>query len=130
MLVEFTANAYHLHRASTRMATRLAQSLETDDDFVHFDLSSGRLEISIEGASANLHAEVRRTGAAFVPLTVLAGMVHVLPYFGNKPVEVGFSPGKMRVDTTIFHNRNIVLSMPASSGQRRAPLREGASQLA
>ena len=130
MLVEFSANAFHLHRACVRLATRLAETPGIGDDSVHFDVSSKKLEITVDGASANLQADVQRTGAASVPFTVLAGVVHVLPYFGKKPVEIGFSRGRMRVDTTVFHNRNIVLSVPVNLERRRSSFRERALQLA
>ena len=110
MSVEFSANAADLHRSCVRLATKLAQISEDVDESLHFDLKSKRLRITVEGASANLHAEVQCSGAASIPSTVLAGVLHVLPYFGKNPVEIAFSPGKMRVDTTVFYNRSILLS--------------------
>ena len=114
MFVEFSANAADLHRSCVRLATKLAQISDNVDESLYFDIKSKRLKISVEGASANLQAEVQCDGAASVPFTVLAGVLHMLPYFGRNSVEIAFSPGKMRVDTTIFYNRSIMLSARAS----------------
>ena len=109
MLVEFSTNASDLHRACVRVATGLAQLPEITDDPVHFDITPKVLEITIEGISATVRAEVQNGGAASIPFTVLAGVLHMLPYFGKNAVEIGFSHGKMRVETTVFHNRGILL---------------------
>ena len=118
MFVEFSANAADLHRSCMRLATKLAQISEDVDEPLHFDIKSKRLRITVDGASANLQAEVQSDGAASVPFTVLAGVLHMLPYFGRNAVEIAFSPGKMRVDTTVFYNRSILLSGRAQGNYR------------
>jgi hypothetical protein len=110
VFVEFSANAADLHRSCVRLATKLAQISEDVNESLHFDIKSKRLRSTVEGASANLQAEVQRSGAASVPFTVHAGVLHMLRYFGKHAVEIAFSPGKMHVDTTVFHNRSILLS--------------------
>jgi len=120
VLVEFSANASDLHRACIRLLTGLARMQGIADDPVHFDISSKRLEITADGASASLQAEVQSGGVASIPFTVLAGVLHMLPYFGSNVVEIGFSPGKMRVDTTIFHNRSILQTPPRANECRRS----------
>ena len=120
MLVEFSTNASDLHRACVRLATELAQLPEITDEPVHFDITPNELEITIEGTSTTLRAQVQNRGAASVPFTVLAGVLHMLPYFGNNAVEIGFSHGKMRVDTTVFHNRSILLT-GTQRNKRRHP---------
>jgi len=126
VLVEFSANASDLHRACTRLATGFAPTQGIADNPVHFDVTPKGLEITVDGASASLQAEVQSSGAASVPFTVLAGMLHMLPYFGNNAVEIGFSPGKMRVDTTVFHNRTIVQTFARPNERRRSSLRHRA----
>jgi len=120
VLVEFSANASDLHRACIRLLTGLARMQGIADDPVHFDITSKRLEITADGASTNLQAEVQSSGSASIPFTVLAGVLHMLPYFGNNVVVIGFSPGKMRVDTTIFHNRSILQTSPHADERRRS----------
>lgn len=110
MLLECSINASDLHRACVRLATELAQLPEITDDPVYFDITSNALEITIEGTSATLRAEVQNRGAASIPFTVLAGVLHMLQYYGENAIEIGFSRGKMRVDTTVFHNRSILLT--------------------
>lgn len=119
MLVEFSTNASDLHRACARLATDLGQLPEITDDPVHFDITSKELEITIEGTSATLRAEAQTSGTVTIPFTVLAGVLHMLPYFGKNAVEIGFSQGKMRVDTTIFHNPSILLTVTRSNERRR-----------
>jgi len=127
VLVEFSTNAADLHRACVRLLTGLARMQGIADDPIHFDISPKRLEITADGASANLQAQIQSSGAASIPFTVLAGVLHMLPYFGNNVVEIGFSPGKMRVDTTIFHNRSILQRSPqADERQRSSSLRYSA----
>jgi len=46
----------------------------------------------------------------------------MLPYFGTKAVEIAFYEGPMRVDTTIFHNRSIILADSCASDCRRSSL--------
>ena len=118
MSVEFSANATDLRRSCTRLATKLAQISEHVDESLHFDVNSKRLRITVAGASANLQAEVQSSGAASIPSAVLAGVLHMLPYFGKNAVEIALSPGKMRVDTTVFYNRGILLSGQAPRNQR------------
>lgn len=110
MLVEFSTNASDLHRACVRLATELTRLPEITNDPVHFDITPKGLEITIEGSSTTLLVEVRNSGAASIPFTVLAGVLHMLPYFGNNTVDISLSKGKMRVDTTVFHNRRILLA--------------------
>jgi hypothetical protein len=64
------------------------------------------LEISIDGTSTTLPAEVQDTGTTSIPFTVLAGVLRTR-HFGKNTVEIGCSLGKMRVDTTVFRNRGI-----------------------
>lgn len=120
MLVKLSTNASDLHRACVRLATELAQLPEITDDPVHFDITSKGLEITIEGTSATLRAEVQNSGAVTIPFTVLAGVLLMLPYFGKNAVEIGFSHGKMRVDTTVFHNPSILLT-GTRPNERRHP---------
>jgi hypothetical protein len=122
VLVEFNTNASDLHRACVCLATELAQLPEITDDPVHFNITPKGLEITIEGTSATLRAEVRNSGAASIPFTVLAGVLHMLPYFGKNTVEIGFSHGKMRVDTTVFHNRSILLAGTPPNERRPSSL--------
>ena len=110
MLVQFSASASDLHRVCVSLAAEMEQLPEIADDPVHFNITPKGLEITLEGASANLKAEVRNAGAASVPFTVVTGVLHMLPYFGENSVQIAFSPGKMRVDTTVFHNRRILLA--------------------
>ena len=112
MRIEFTANASDLLRACTRFATWIDETVEDDEKAIQFNVTAGRLGITANGTSANLLAEVQSAGTAFIPPTVLAGVLHMLPYFGNRSVEIGFSHGKMRVDCTVFHTREILLSAP------------------
>jgi hypothetical protein len=122
VLVEFSANASDLHSACVRLATELAKLPEISDDPVHFDITPKGLEITIEGTSAPVRAEVQNSGVASIPFTVLAGVLHMLPYFGTNAVEIGFSHGKMRVDTTVFHNRSIVLTNTGPNERRHSSL--------
>jgi len=71
-----------------------------------------------------------QTGAVCVPSTALAGVNHMLPYFGSNEVEIGFSAGKMRVDTTVFHNRKIVPFAAPEPTRQSPPIREQAFELA
>ena len=118
MLIEFSANASELHRACVRLAARLADTADEEHQ-IQFKVTSGKLGIAVGAESANLVADVRSTGTALVPFTVLAGVAHMLPYFGDKTVGIGLSNGKMRVDTTVFHTRSILLSSSDSMGRRR-----------
>lgn len=119
MLVELSTNASDLHLACVRLATELTQLPEITDDPVHFDITSKGLEITIEDTSARLRAEVQNGGAVIIPFTVLAGVLHMLPYFGKNAVEIGFSHGKMRVNTTVFHNPSILLTCTRPKERRR-----------
>jgi hypothetical protein len=119
VLVQLSANASDLHLACVRLATELTQLPEITDDPVHFDITSKGLEITIEDTSARLRAEVQNGGAVTIPFTVLAGVLHMLPYFGKNAVEIGFSHGKMRVNTTVFHNPSILLTRTRPKERRR-----------
>ena len=109
MFIEFTANASELHRACVRLTARTGETGVGEKRAIHFKVTSGRLGISTNGTSANLKAEAQCTGTALIPSTVFAGVLHILPYFGDRTVEIGLSKGKMRVDTTVFHTRDILL---------------------
>jgi len=122
MLVELSTNASDLHRACVRLATELAHLPEITDEPVHFDITPKRMEITIERTSTILRAEVRKSGAASIPFTVLAGVLHMLPYFGKNVVEIGFSHGKMHVDTTVFYSRSILLTGTSCNERRRLSL--------
>jgi hypothetical protein len=128
VLIEFQANAFDLHRACVRLASKLGEMPEHGVESSRFNVVPGILRIAVDGASANLQADVMSSGAASVPFTVLAGVVHMLPYFGKKAVEIGFSDGKMRVDTTVFHNRAILLSSSGATEHRRSSLKYRALQ--
>ena len=118
VLIEFHANAFDLHRACVRLASKLGEVPEHGEDSVHFNVVPGKLRIAVDGASATLQADVISSGATSVPFIVLTGVVHMLPYFGKKAVEIGFSAGKMRVDTTVFHNRGIILNSSGATEHR------------
>lgn len=120
MLIEFAANAFDLHRACVRLADGIAENCEEDEQVIQFQVIPRQLVIVADGRSANLAADVQTGGTAFVPATVLVGVLHMLPYFGNGAVEIGFSRGKMRVESTVFHTRAISLT-PAETSQRRRP---------
>jgi len=92
VLVEFSANASNLHSACVRLATELAKLPEITDDPVHFDITPKGLEITIEGTSAPVRVEVQNSGVASIPFTVLAGVLHMLPYFGHKRSRNRFLP--------------------------------------
>lgn len=123
MLIEFTASASELHRACTRLAGQIGEIPEDEEKAIEFKVTAGRLGITVDGTAANLMADVQSAGIAFIPSTVLAGVRHMLPYFGNRTVEIGFSNGKMRVDGTVFHSREILLSSAETSERRRPSYR-------
>lgn len=112
MVIEFRTSAADLHRACLRVTQ--SDSMAGDENSALFTATSQKLGILVKGVSETLAAGVQIAGTASVPLTILAGVVHVLPYFGEKTVEIGFSRGKMRIDTTVFHNRGILLPVRAA----------------
>jgi hypothetical protein len=122
-MVKFVANASDLHRVCVCLAATGAETVGSRDDSVRIDVTRRRLEITVGGASSTVPAEVQRTGLASIPFTVLAGVLHMLPYFGNQPVEIAFSLGKMRVDDTVFHNRSIIVIGPRTCERRRSSLK-------
>ncbi len=127
MLIEFSTNASDLHHACIRFAAKVSENAD-EDKSVQFRVTSGKLGIRFEAAATALPASVRAIGAASVPVTILAGMIHVLPYFGDAEVEIGLSPGKLKIDTTVFHNRNIVVSNEPNPERRRSTFRDRALQ--
>ncbi len=110
MLIQFSSNAAEMNRAFRRLASPDTRKPKSGYAPVAFNISSRSVEITTDGASQALAADVRREGTAFVPEVVLQGVLTTLPYFGQKHIEIGFSDGKMRVDSMIFHNPMIVLS--------------------
>lgn len=128
MLIEFRTNASELHRACLRLTARaFADGVEVET-LARFKLMPERLAISVSRRSVTLAANVRKSGFAVIPMPVLAGVVHMLRYFGDEVVEIGFSRGKMRVDTTIFHARRILPVHAARPDRRRSSLRRSTMQ--
>ena len=129
MTIEFNANASDLHRACLRLAARLSEMPGADEKPINFKVTLTRLGMTVDKNSAKIMVEAQRAGYASIPFTILAGLVHVLPYFGSTNVEIGFSPGRVRVDTTVFHSRSILVSSSSGTERRRSSSRERTLQL-
>lgn len=71
-----------------------------------FQSDAGKLGITGQGTSANVPTARTQELLSFL---LQAGVVHMLPYFGNTTIEIGF-PTVRCVDTTVFHVRSILLT--------------------
>lgn len=99
-----------MNRACCRLRTTLTGPAKKRVDRIAFTIAARSVEIATNETAEGVAAEVQRKGRVSVPYTVIDGVITTLPYFGYKKIQVGFSNGKMRVDSMVFHNRMIVLS--------------------
>ena len=126
VLIQFSLNAADMNRACRRLGETLAHKTKCGNDAIAFNIASRCVEITANGASEGLAAEVQREGRASIPRSVLHGVIKTLPYFGRRNIEFGFSEGRMHVDSMVFHHKMIVLSDSAfpqrgPSFRKRAP---------
>lgn len=115
MLIQFSLNADELMRA----CQHLGMELTDGDELIDFNVVARSVEITVHGAAAELEARTQAEGRVSVPSAVLHGVVRMLPYYGRRKIVLAFSEGKMQVQTTIFHNRFILLS-PSGRSRRLA----------
>jgi len=94
------------------LACRSLAGQSSDSNSIAFNIAVRNVEITAKGTSERLDAVVQREGRVSIPCTVLHGLIKTLPYFGGKTIEIGFSAGKMSVDSMVFHNQMIVLNDP------------------
>jgi hypothetical protein len=96
---------------------------ECSEDLIEVNVAARAVELTTNHFSAGLEAKVLREGRVSAPRIVLQGVMRMLPYFGRQTIEIGFSEGKMRVHTTIFHHWMIGVGASPACGRRHPPAR-------
>ena len=120
MQILFSLSAAKMNRACCRLGPTMTGQAKDAVDRIAFTIDDRFVEIAANKASEGLAAEVQRKGRVSVPSTVMHGVITTLPYFGRKKIQVGFSEGKMRVDSMVFHHRMIVLTDSTASRRRQS----------
>ncbi len=115
MLIRFNLNADELKRACEHMDVISAL---VSDDVVEFNVVTDGVWVTSLGKWQLLSADVQSEGRVAIPASVVEGLIRTLPYFGKKKVEIGCSEGRLRIHTTVFHSREIVVSSIQSDPQR------------
>jgi hypothetical protein len=91
------------------LASTLAENSRDATQFIVFDVATGTVDISVRDTLEGVPAKTRQKGRALIPCTVFQGVLHTLPYFRNRSIEIGVSEGQMRIESMVFHNRTITL---------------------
>ena len=120
MRILFSLSAAEMSRACDRLHAALAEEATDDVERIAFTIAARHVEIATKETAEGIAAEVQRPGRASVPCTVMHGVISTLPYFGCKKIQVGFSAGKMLVDSMVFHHPKIVLTDSAASQRRQS----------
>jgi hypothetical protein len=115
VLIRFNLNADELKRACEHMDVISAL---VSDDVVEFNVVMDGVWVTSLGKWQLLSADVQSEGRVAIPAAVVEGLIQTLPYFGKKKVEIGCSEGRLRIHTTVFHSREIVVSGIQSDPQR------------
>lgn len=119
MQIEFTVNAENMHRACRRLETNVENYPRPLNQSILFKISDEGVRITSSEICRAIAAKAQHRASVSVPTTVLHGVIRTLPYFGKKDIAIGFSRGRMRVDSMVFHNRRILLT-EFHDGQRRS----------
>jgi len=107
MSVTFRLKADELKRACEQLGV---SPVPLDEEPVEFKLVDGDVWVATLGRWVCLAADVHQPARVCIPPSIVEGLVCMLPYFGTKKIEIGFSQGRMRIHTTVFHNREILVS--------------------
>jgi len=119
--IRFRVNAASMKHVCRRVSTRLANHSKKGAQLIAFKIGGKSVEIAAHNSRHGVEARVQRGGSAFIPHTVLHGVIITLPYFGRRSIDVGFSTGKMCVDNMVFHDPMI----GCVSSVRRSPSKSG-----